>query len=501
MDAFFAVLSIFLTIFIFGFLVFVHELGHFLAARFNGVQVEEFAFGFGPKIWGKKIGHTEYKINLIPLGGYVLMFGDEDPSSFKQDRSLINDPRSYISKGFWQKVSIMLAGVFINFIVAIVIFYIYLAGTNFRSDPLVSIVDYNFIGAEQNEYMFYVAQDFDSNIYESDLPYASFLYSINDQRITNKEDLQRIVNENTGLEITVKTINQNYEIKESAFKLEEKGSGGNAYLGIYPLSSKLSILEQQNPEALIYNGISEDGLAYSSEFPKLGAIISVNETKISNREELENILNQNENQKVSVEVVDFESNSNTYEVQLGEKYEGDGNVKLGIYVLEPFDYPDTYYFVDYNNYKLTSGISHTINITFYQAMALAELANQAFSGESLLLIESVATPIKVGEAVYTEVTIADDTTDTVQDAIASLVPRLVKLTGLLSATLAFMNLLPIPLIDGGQLMFLIIEKLRGKPLSEKMQERIGGISFGCLTLLAIVLLLKDFFMVIIDRII
>ncbi len=88
-------------------LVIVHELGHFLAAKWNGVVVEEFAFGFRPKLWGKKIGETFYAINAIPLGGYVRMRGENDG---------VTGPGALNNKKIWQRVTIMLAGPLANLI-------------------------------------------------------------------------------------------------------------------------------------------------------------------------------------------------------------------------------------------------------------------------------------------------------------------------------------------------------------------------------------------------
>ncbi len=103
-----------------GVLIFFHELGHFLVARFFGVGVETFSLGFGPKIYRKKIGLTEYCLSIIPLGGYVKMVG-EDPAKDipEQDRSL-----SFTHKRLYQKSLIVAAGPVFNFVLALLIFYV-----------------------------------------------------------------------------------------------------------------------------------------------------------------------------------------------------------------------------------------------------------------------------------------------------------------------------------------------------------------------------------------
>lgn len=103
-----------------GVLIFFHELGHFLVARFFGVGVDTFSLGFGPKIYRKKVGFTEYCLSLIPLGGYVKMVG-EDPGAPLDASDL---PRSFTHKKLYQKMLIVAAGPMFNFFLAILIFYV-----------------------------------------------------------------------------------------------------------------------------------------------------------------------------------------------------------------------------------------------------------------------------------------------------------------------------------------------------------------------------------------
>lgn len=108
-------------LFTFSLIIFVHEFGHFIAARRSGVRVDVFAFGFPPKLWSRKIGGTKYSINLIPLGGYVKIYGD--------DGSDPDDPASYAGKPAYIKIFILLAGVFLNFVLAwFILFGSYLFG-------------------------------------------------------------------------------------------------------------------------------------------------------------------------------------------------------------------------------------------------------------------------------------------------------------------------------------------------------------------------------------
>lgn len=98
-------------IIVIGVLIFVHEFGHFIFAKRAGMKVEEFGFGFPPRLWGKKKGETTYSINLIPFGGFVKILGEEGEHR--------NDPRSFSAKPFGDKLKVIVAGVLMNFLLAV----------------------------------------------------------------------------------------------------------------------------------------------------------------------------------------------------------------------------------------------------------------------------------------------------------------------------------------------------------------------------------------------
>lgn len=106
-----------------GAVIFVHELGHFAAAKACGVFVERFSIGFPPTIWSKKWGDTEYALGAIPFGGYVKMLGqdDMDPSQLTSEE-IAQDPRSYSAKPVWQRMAIISAGVVMNVLTAVLFF-------------------------------------------------------------------------------------------------------------------------------------------------------------------------------------------------------------------------------------------------------------------------------------------------------------------------------------------------------------------------------------------
>ncbi len=90
-------------------LIVIHELGHFVTAKMAGVKVLEFGLGYPPRIWGVKRGETEYTVNAVPLGGFVRMLGEEDPT----------DPRSLAVKPRWVRLVVLSSGAFMNIVLAI----------------------------------------------------------------------------------------------------------------------------------------------------------------------------------------------------------------------------------------------------------------------------------------------------------------------------------------------------------------------------------------------
>lgn len=104
-----------LAIILFSLLIFPHELGHFLAAKKFDVKVNEFSFGMGPKLWGKQKGETFFAIRLIPIGGYCALEGEDEESE---------NPRAFVNKKSWQKLIILVAGAFMNMVIAVTILFL-----------------------------------------------------------------------------------------------------------------------------------------------------------------------------------------------------------------------------------------------------------------------------------------------------------------------------------------------------------------------------------------
>jgi regulator of sigma E protease len=122
------VVTVLVFLLILSVLVLVHELGHFLVAKKLGVKVEEFGFGFPPRIYGKQVGETMYSLNLLPIGGFVKLYGEDDAGGGKVgslDEKVVtsqkNIKRAFFARPIWQRGSIVVAGVVMNFLLAFVL--------------------------------------------------------------------------------------------------------------------------------------------------------------------------------------------------------------------------------------------------------------------------------------------------------------------------------------------------------------------------------------------
>ncbi|WP_374029419.1 RIP metalloprotease RseP [Bdellovibrio bacteriovorus] len=152
-----------------GILIFVHELGHFLVARWCGVRVEVFSLGFGKKILKYKKGDTTYALSLIPLGGYVKMFGEQPGDNISEE----DKKHSFTHKNVWQRIAVVLAGPLMNFFFAILVFFaVALIGEDAKT-PVVGDVPAA------------------SSAYAAGFRSGDKIVSVNEKAITTWEDVQK----------------------------------------------------------------------------------------------------------------------------------------------------------------------------------------------------------------------------------------------------------------------------------------------------------------------
>lgn len=193
-------LYIVFAILILGFLIFIHELGHFLAAKKSGVVVEEFGFGYPPRFFGKKIKETIYSINIIPFGGFVKIKGEDGASTGQ------NSSGSFFNQKPLTKTKILLAGVFANGLIAILIFYFLLGAKGF-SFYMPSFYDHKFAMGEQNNYLVIMSILDDSAAKSAGLREYDLIISANGYHISSFEEFTQFLSDQRGKKIILKTEN------------------------------------------------------------------------------------------------------------------------------------------------------------------------------------------------------------------------------------------------------------------------------------------------------
>ena len=134
-------MSVLFAILLFSFLIFIHEFGHFAAAKLSGVQVNEFAMFMGPALWKKQIGETLYSVRLIPIGGYCAMEGEDEDTE---------NPRSFQKAAWWKRLIILVAGAAMNFLMGILLmFLVYMPAQAVVEPVIASFEEFSTVDGEQ----------------------------------------------------------------------------------------------------------------------------------------------------------------------------------------------------------------------------------------------------------------------------------------------------------------------------------------------------------------
>lgn len=217
-------LIIILVLFVFSALVIAHEFGHFIVAKRNGIRVHEFGVGFPPKLWGKKKGETEYTINLLPLGGFVRLEGEDNESK---------GPKSFASKTLWVKTKVLMAGVAVNALIAYLIF-VWLAATGIPQIFPFKMPSFGFVqpvAAEPSKLLVFQVGE-ESAAEAAGLSAGDTLVSINGQAFQNETELKAYTSERKGQTVEIVYI-QNKQQKVRAVTLGSDADKG--ILGVVAL--------------------------------------------------------------------------------------------------------------------------------------------------------------------------------------------------------------------------------------------------------------------------
>ena len=419
-----------------GILIFIHELGHFLAARHVGVRVEAFSVGFPPTLWGKKIGDTEYRISWIPVGGYVKLFGqnvdDEDP----------NDPTNYAYKTLFQRLYILTAGPLMNLLFALIFM------------PLVF-----WIGMETPAYLDDSPRikDVQDGSYSQKLGIQANdeIIAINGTFVKNWEELHNTMGSIPPSETLVFDIDRkgnSIYIEGSAIEMHRLGSmGWSPYL------------------VPVVGGFSSGSPAERTGIKVGDKITRINELVIGDWSDIspsvQQIMKAESKKSDSTLKVELERNSEVKFVEVTPFFETNSQRwLLGMSMSKKF-----------RSHSLGESFALGISRLWFITKGTFSFLGQMFKGEGSM--DDLGGPVKIGMVIG--------------DAVRSGISDLFFLMAFISLQLGIFNLLPIPALDGGHILMLLIEKINGKPLSTTIRERTQMIGFSALLFLMIFVTWND----------
>lgn len=418
-------------------LVGLHEMGHLLAAKFFGMRVEQFSIGFPPKILSFKYKDTEYALSAIPLGGFVKISGMIDESMDKEQMKQPPQPWEFRSKPAWQRLIVMLGGIFINVITGIVIFIFltFIFGDSFISNKAVNDAG-GIIAYEHAEAI--------------GLQTGDKIVKVNGREVNGFSDL---FSPNVFLgEGSYYTVDRNGEILDIQIP-------GNF---IETMNNKEAVAKFIAPSIpIIVSEMTSNSLGNRLGLKKGDQFLTIAGEEIIRGEDVRRIITSYKGDTVSTNIKRNGSIITLKAPMLQDSL-------LGVYVGVPED------FIVNTNYSFGESIGIGTNEAFSVIFTQIKAFGKMFSGE-LDPIKSVSGPIAIAKAYGGN-----------WDWF-----RFWRLTGLLSMVLAFMNLLPIPALDGGHVMFLTYEMVSGRKPGDKFLEYAQKAGMVFLLLLMVFILGKD----------
>lgn len=427
-----------------GILVTFHEFGHFWVARRCGVKVLTFSVGFGKPIWQRQgQDGTVYQVGIVPLGGYVRMLDERVDNVSENERQV-----TFNSKTVWQRAAIIAAGPIANFVLAIAVLWLMFVIGVPSVKPIIGTVQENSIAAQagiQSPAEIIAIDGVETADWQQvNLRFAAALGN----------DLVEVKTRDEG------NRERTYQLQINAWRLEDNKQPTYTALGLQPFRPEVS---------LVLSYIAPDSPAAAANLQVGDKIIAFDGTPLVDWPQTRDLILQAAGQDVTI-TLERSGQTITQQVQLGSR-EANGQ-RYGFLGVEPTvaAYPEQYRFTQ--QYGIVDGLIHGAERTWELMTLSVNMLGKLLVGT--VSVSNLSGPVAIAEG-----------------AGATASYGLVYFLGflaLISVNLGIINLVPLPVLDGGHLAFLAIEGVRGKPVSERVQEvcyRIGGILIFALMAIAI----------------
>ncbi|MBI5562472.1 MAG: RIP metalloprotease RseP [Deltaproteobacteria bacterium] len=416
-----------------GVLIFIHELGHFAVAKLGGVGVEKFSLGFGPRVIGVKRGETDYVLSLLPLGGYVKMVGESPSEDVPEEERA----RSFTYKPVWLRALIVAAGPFMNLVLAAVLIpAIFMIGTDvpayLEKPALVGFVVPDKAGAA-------------AGIKKGDR-----IESIDNEKIKTWEDLLARVAMNPGKPLALE-VERGAAVVYVKLTPETSGDTGAGFAGLYP------------PMEPVIADVSDGYPAKEAGLRPGDRIVSIDGREITHWAELEDVIHKDGSKKTFAVLRGAEPLS----LEITPKYNADMKVYLIGISRKESTVIRRYGFIE----GVEKGFGAAVKMTVQLFVVIKGLVAGQYS------LKTLGGPIMIAKEAGR--------------AAKSGVSDILSLVAFLSLQLGIINLFPIPVLDGGHILFFGIEAAWRRPLSERFMAVAQQIGIALLVALMVLVTYND----------
>ncbi|MCX8163988.1 MAG: RIP metalloprotease RseP [Aquificaceae bacterium] len=389
-----------------GVLIWFHELGHFLMAKLFGVKVEVFSIGFGPVLFSRKLGDTEYRVSALPLGGFVKLYGEEEN---------LQDIKAFSSKPNWQKILIAFGGPLFNLILALFLF------------TLLSN-----LGGEVPKYTFekpLVGHVVEGSVAQRmGIREGDILLEINSKRVNNWKEVERTLFQNVlSRSWEVKVLRDGKEIKLYVQESIAKSTG----FGVEPYFPAVIGQVVANTPAF------QVGLREGDK------VLKVNHVEVSGWYDFVREVRKSKDKPITLTIL---RGGKTEEKTVVPAMDP----RTGLPVLGVTPHVDKVKVKKPAHQALVDGLERTYILSLLSLKAIWQLATGGLS------IKTLGGPIAIAQLAG-------------ESAQQGLLP-FIGMMAFISVQLAIFNLIPLPVLDGGLILLFFIESVRRKPLSPKFKE-------------------------------